>query len=178
MCIENVVCFVYLIDIEITTDFQEEKKMKRLHVALVGLRFGESFIDIYRDHPFVESVALYDVNTEKAKKLTERHGLRRYCSSFEELLADDQLDAVHIISPIPCHAEQTIAVRQLISVQRELLHTNQQCTMESPLKYRRIYFGEKIKQLYVEEKAVVKNGCFSFYKYNRNSMHKKTELYM
>ena len=107
MCIENVVCLVYLIDIEITTDFQEEKKMKRLHVALVGLRFGESFIDIYRDRPFVESVALYD-----AKKLTERHGLRRYYSSFEELLADDQLDAVHIISPIPCHAEQTIAVRQ------------------------------------------------------------------
>lgn len=82
MCIENVVCLVYLIDIEITTDFQEKKKMKRLHVALVGLRFGESFIDIYRDHPFVESVALYDVNTEKAKKLTERHSLRRILFFF------------------------------------------------------------------------------------------------
>ena len=115
--------------------------MKKIQVALVGLRFGESFINIYRDHPFVESVALYDVNTEKAKELAERHGLRKYYPSFEELLADDQLDAVHIISPIPCHAEQTIAV----------LNAGKHCACTVPM-------AQTLDEIYRIKEAVKQSG--------------------
>ena len=42
--------------------------MKKLRVALVGLGFGGAFAKIYKDHPNVDSLVIYDPNPETAKK--------------------------------------------------------------------------------------------------------------
>lgn len=84
--------------------------MKKLNVALVGLGFGGAFAAIYKEHPDVGEVTLFDVNTELTQKTAEYIGGAKIASSFEEILADPTIDAVHLVTPIPLHAEQSIKV--------------------------------------------------------------------
>ena len=84
--------------------------MKKINVVLVGLQFGASFIGIYKEHPLVGSVGLYDLSRQIAEDASNYYGIEKIYNSFEEVLNDDKVDAVHIVTPIPCHAEQTLKV--------------------------------------------------------------------
>ena len=84
--------------------------MKKLNVALVGLGFGGAFAAIYKEHPDVGEVTLFDVNTELTQKTAEYIGGAKIADSFEEILEDPAIDAVHLVTPIPLHAEQSIKV--------------------------------------------------------------------
>lgn len=84
--------------------------MQRINVALVGLGFGWGFVPIYADHPDVGIVGVYDVSEEVTHRCAAQFGVDKTYGSFEEILADESIDAVHLISPIPDHAEQTICV--------------------------------------------------------------------
>ena len=83
--------------------------MKKLNVALVGAGFGGAFVGIWKHHPMVNSIGLYDTNPELLNKVAEHHGIEKKYSSFEEILADDTLDAVHLVTPIPLHEEQRVS---------------------------------------------------------------------
>jgi len=85
-------------------------KKEKLTVVLVGLGFGGSFLPIYLDHPDVISVGIYDPNESLMQEMAERYGVEKCYHSFDAVLADDSVDAVHLISPIPAHADQTVAV--------------------------------------------------------------------
>ncbi len=85
---------------------------RKLKVALVGLGFGGAFVEIYRDHPDVEWVKVYDTNQDLCRAFVEKGAAQGCYRSFEEILEDPELDAVHLVTPIPLHAEQTIAVLQ------------------------------------------------------------------
>ena len=82
----------------------------KLNIAVVGLGFGGSFVGIYHDHPDVGSVKIYDPDQSKCRYMIEDGRADGVYSSFEELLNDPDCDAVHLVTPIPLHAEQTIAV--------------------------------------------------------------------
>jgi predicted dehydrogenase len=82
---------------------------KKIRVAIVGLGFGAEFIPIYQNHPFAEMYAICQRTPDKLNQLGEHFGIQVRYSSFEEMLKDDHIDAVHINSPIPDHAEQSIA---------------------------------------------------------------------
>ncbi|MBR5868710.1 MAG: Gfo/Idh/MocA family oxidoreductase [Clostridia bacterium] len=84
--------------------------MKKLRVALVGLGFGGSFLPIYLDHPNVDYVGIFDTDPALLAQMTEAHPGAVPYESFEAILADDTLDAVHLVTPIPRHADQTVAV--------------------------------------------------------------------
>lgn len=84
--------------------------MKKLNVALVGLAFGGAFAGIYKDHPNVGKFGIFDIDPEVAKKCAEFHGIDKIYNSFEEILADEEIDAVHLVTPIPLHGEQTVQV--------------------------------------------------------------------
>ncbi|MBR4866743.1 MAG: Gfo/Idh/MocA family oxidoreductase [Clostridia bacterium] len=84
--------------------------MKKLRVALVGLGFGGSFLPIWLDHPDVAFVGIYDTDPALLAKMTEAHPGAVPYESFEAILADDTLDAVHLVTHIPRHADQTVAV--------------------------------------------------------------------
>ena len=83
--------------------------MKKINVALVGLGFGGAFVDIYKHHPNVESIKVYDPNIEHMNYMANALGVETY-PSFEAILADPAVDAVHLVSPIPAHEEQTVQV--------------------------------------------------------------------
>lgn len=86
------------------------EKKEKLNVVLAGLGFGASFLPIYLDHPDVKSVGIYDPNEKLLQEMADRYHVSRCYHSFDDILADKTVDAVHLISPIPAHAEQTVAV--------------------------------------------------------------------
>lgn len=82
----------------------------KLNVVLVGLGFGGQFVPIYRHHPNVGSVGLFDPNQNLMDFYAKRYGCDKTYKSFDEVLEDKSVDAVHLISPIPLHEEQTLKV--------------------------------------------------------------------
>ena len=84
--------------------------MKKINIAVVGLGFGGAFVDIYKHHPNVGSIRIYDINKERALKVSNNFGIYEIYDSFEEILNDTSLDAVHLVTPIPLHEEQTVQI--------------------------------------------------------------------
>jgi predicted dehydrogenase len=83
--------------------------MSKLRVGLVGLGFGAEFIPIYQAHPQAEVVALCQRNEKSMAELVERFGVDAKCyTSYEDMLADPNVDAVHINTPIGDHARHTL----------------------------------------------------------------------
>lgn len=87
-----------------------ELKSHKFNVALVGLGFGAEFVPIYQAHPHVSSVAVCDSDPGVTKQICNRFNVARSFKNLDEILAADNIDTVHLIIPIPQHAEQTIAV--------------------------------------------------------------------
>lgn len=73
-------------------------------VAMVGLGFGAEFIPIYQQHPQAEVHAICQRNETHLHAVGDRFGIARRLTRFEDVLADPQVDFVHINSPIPDHA--------------------------------------------------------------------------
>ncbi|TDE89540.1 Gfo/Idh/MocA family oxidoreductase [Occultella glacieicola] len=80
-----------------------------VRVALVGLGFGAEFIPIYQAHPDVELVAICQRDRGKLDAIGDAFGVERRYTSYEELLRDEEIDAVHLNTPIPLHADQSVA---------------------------------------------------------------------
>jgi len=83
---------------------------KKLNVALVGLGFGGAFAGIYKEHPDVGELILYDKDRALAEKTAAYIGGAGIAQDFESILRDPGIDAVHLVTPIPLHADQSVAV--------------------------------------------------------------------
>jgi predicted dehydrogenase len=81
---------------------------KKIRVAIVGLGFGAEFIPIYKKHPNAELVAVCQRNEEKLNEIADAFDIAKRYTSYEELLQDEEIDAVHINTPIPNHGKQSI----------------------------------------------------------------------
>jgi predicted dehydrogenase len=82
---------------------------KKVRVAIVGLGFGAEFIPIYQAHPNAELVAVCRRNKGELDKCADKYGIKGRYTSYDEMLKDPTIDAVHINSPIPDHGPQSIA---------------------------------------------------------------------
>lgn len=82
---------------------------KKINMAIVGLGFGAEFIPIYQKHANANLYALCQRTKSKLDQVGDKAGVSKRYTSFEELLRDPQVEAVHINSPIPDHAPQSIA---------------------------------------------------------------------
>jgi predicted dehydrogenase len=81
----------------------------KVRVAIVGLGFGAEFIPIYQNHPDAEMYAICRRNQAEMDKVGDRYKVAKRYASYDDLLKDPNVDAVHINSPIPDHAPQSIA---------------------------------------------------------------------
>lgn len=79
-----------------------------LKVAVVGLGFGGEFVPIYLDHPDVGAVVACDQNPERLAFIRSRFPGVETVASFDDLLSDPSIDAIHILSGIPDHAKQAL----------------------------------------------------------------------
>ncbi|MBK1835619.1 Gfo/Idh/MocA family protein [Roseibacillus ishigakijimensis] len=82
---------------------------KPLNIAIVGLGFGSEFIPIYQRHPGANMAAICARTESTLQEVGDKFGIEKRYQSYEELLADPEIDAIHINTPIPNHAEQSIA---------------------------------------------------------------------
>ena len=81
---------------------------EKIKVAIIGLGFGAEFIPIYKKYPNAELVAVCQRSEEKLHEIADAFGVEKRYISYEELLKDPEIDAVHINTPIPDHGIQSI----------------------------------------------------------------------
>lgn len=82
---------------------------KKVRVAIIGLGFGTEFIPIYQNHPDAEMYAICRRNQAELNKVGDKFGIKNRYTDVAKLLEDPNVDAIHINSPIPDHAAQTLA---------------------------------------------------------------------
>src|SRR6266536_480173 len=82
---------------------------RKINVGIVGLGFGAEFIPIYQRHPCANMYAICQRTREKLNAIGDAFGVENRQDDFNQLLNDPNIDAVHINSPIPDHAWQSIA---------------------------------------------------------------------
>ena len=81
---------------------------KKINIAIIGLGFGAEFIPIYQAHPNANLIAVCQRDPKKLKALQAAFGIPKGYTDYDELLRDPEIDAVHINTPIPDHADQSI----------------------------------------------------------------------
>ncbi len=80
----------------------------KINIAIAGLGFGAEFIPIYQRHPNANMYAICQRNEKKLNEIGDTFGIAKRYSDYDELLKDPEIDAVHINTPIPDHAVQSI----------------------------------------------------------------------
>ncbi|MCU1266944.1 MAG: hypothetical protein JWM21_3262 [Acidobacteria bacterium] len=62
-----------------------------------------------RDSSVCELIAISRAQSHLAESFAKEFGARRWYASWQDLLLDDEIDAVYVATPVHLHAEQTIA---------------------------------------------------------------------
>lgn len=85
--------------------------MKKITVVIVGMGFGKEFISIYQKHPNIKAVGICTRNPETLKELKSKHNLDDdlIFTDFEEVVKREDVDAIHVVTPVPEHAKMTLA---------------------------------------------------------------------
>ena len=83
---------------------------KKVRVALVGLGFGAEFVPIYLHHPDVASLTICDASEQIVNAVGDKFMIRQRSTDLKQILNSDEIDAVHLVTPIPLHAQQSLAV--------------------------------------------------------------------
>jgi len=81
----------------------------KLKVAIVGLGFGVQFIPIYQRHPLANMYAICRRSRQALDAVGDAFGVKRRYDRFEDVLADPEVDFVHINSPLTDHGWMSIA---------------------------------------------------------------------
>jgi len=76
----------------------------QINVAMIGLGFGAEFIPIYQADKRANVAALCRRNEAELNKSADQFGIEKRYTSYDDVLADPDIDYVHINSPIPDHA--------------------------------------------------------------------------
>lgn len=82
---------------------------KKVNVAIIGLGFGAEFIPIYQEHPNANMYAICQRTESKLNEIGDAFGIEKRFSNYDDVLADPEVDFVHINTPIPDHAPQSVA---------------------------------------------------------------------
>ncbi|MBB3210436.1 putative dehydrogenase [Rhodopirellula rubra] len=80
----------------------------KVKMAMVGLGFGSEFIPIYQAHPDAEVVAICRRDEKKLNETGDQFNISRRYTDYGDVLADPDIDCVHINSPIGDHASMTL----------------------------------------------------------------------
>jgi predicted dehydrogenase len=82
-----------------------EPVVKKLRLAVIGGgQFSSSFIHLFQAHPFVEEVALVELNPERRASIAAKFSIKQTFASLSELWNSD-FNAVAIFTPRWTHAQ-------------------------------------------------------------------------
>lgn len=80
----------------------------KINIAIAGLGFGAEFIPIYQKYKNTNLVAICQRNQKKMDAIGDAFNIPKRYASFDDLLLDPEIDAIHINTPIPDHGTQSI----------------------------------------------------------------------
>lgn len=87
--------------------------MNKVKMAIVGAGiWGENHARIYNAHPFAETVALCDMNLERAKEVAARLNIPQVYSDYNEMFEKSGCDAVAVVTPDFLHADVAVAAAE------------------------------------------------------------------
>ncbi|TXK19740.1 Gfo/Idh/MocA family protein [Homoserinibacter sp. GY 40078] len=81
-----------------------------IDVLVVGAGFGRDFLPLYQLHPEVARVGLVEPDAARRRATADAFGLDADYEDLDSALASGTWDAVHLLSPVRFHVEQTLAV--------------------------------------------------------------------
>ena len=119
---------------------------KKIRVAIVGLGFGSEFISIYQNHPHAEMYGICRRDRAGLDACGDKFGIAKRFTTFEEVLKDPNVDAVHINSPIAEHAAQSLALGAILGGLRwhgRLSHKCRKRKTEDLPQRRRVRRGKR-----------------------------------
>lgn len=119
----------------------------------------------YEENPNVIIKGLYDIDAARTKELAEKLGATAY-SSYEELLADDQIAAVSICVANNAHAKITIAALKAgkhVLCEKPMATTLEDCqamvsTAEENNRYLMIGQNQRLAKAHLKAKELIEQG--------------------
>ena len=128
---------------------------RKVRVGLVGYgvsRFSAAFG--FQDHPNVEIVAVSDLFPDRCAELAKRVGCNKTYPSLEELVQDDQIEAVFVATDAPSHPRHCI----------EVLNHGKHVAVAVPATYGSIEEGEKLLEVVKKNRGLnfmmFETSCF------------------
>ncbi len=78
--------------------------MDEIRVAVIGVGdWGEKHLHALKAIPGVKVAAICDADRGRVRKIAARYRIKRFYTDFKEVLANEKLDAVHVVTPEPAH---------------------------------------------------------------------------
>jgi predicted dehydrogenase len=130
-----------------------------VRVGIVGLGFGKEFIPIYRDFAKSEVVAICKRNKAELDAIGDEFGISARYTKYEDMLKNDEIDAIHVVTPILDHASMSVAA----------LESGKHCACTVPM-------GVTIEEL--EEIIRAKNASGKYYMMMETAVYTREFLYV
>lgn len=120
----------------------------------------------YSANPHAQVYGFYDINQERARALAERFGGKAY-ASYEDLLADPQIEAVSVCAANHAHAEISIAALKAgkhVLCEKPMAITLEQCeamveAAERSGKYLMIGQNQRLAKAHKKAKELIEQGA-------------------
>ena len=86
--------------------------MANVGMAVVGCgTWGTHHAQTYAQYPYSDLIAVCDINEEQARRTGQHFGVDHY-TDYEEMLKDDSIHAVAVVTPDFAHADPVVAAAQ------------------------------------------------------------------
>lgn len=120
----------------------------------------------YAANPNAEVYGFYDINLARAQELASKHGGKAY-ASYQELLADPEIDAVSVCAANHVHAEIAIAALKAgkhVLCEKPMAVTLEECqamvdTAKGSGKYLMIGQNQRLAKAHAKAKELIKQGA-------------------
>ena len=87
--------------------------MEKVTFGLIGAGgWGETHAKVYADHPGVAFAAVCDLDADRAKQTAAQYGAEKCYTDYVDLLGDDEIQAVSIVTPDFAHTEIAVAAAE------------------------------------------------------------------
>jgi len=119
----------------------------------------------YADNPNVKLSGYFDLNQERAAELAKKYGGKAY-ATYQDLLADKNIDAVSVCTANSSHAEITIAALKAgkhVLCEKPMATTLPECeamvkTAKETGKFLMIGHNQRLAKAHVKAKELLKSG--------------------
>ena len=99
-------------------------EIKQIRMGIVGAgTWGRTHASIYAEHLFADPVAICDMNEARAREIADEFGIRKVYTDYHDMAADEEIDAVAIVTPDFAHADIACAMADRpVGLERFALH--------------------------------------------------------